>query len=162
MTRAKTSQKRRILAAQWRPAAWCVIIVADIAGLFASDRAAAQSFGGASQPIYGGASGLAAPAQPPVLLGEEDRVAKRHYGPTGKACLTVHGEADPQTINPTIFEHVIMADNSCSQFIKMQVCYYKSEHCVPMEVPAYARKQVVLGIMPATKEFRFEYREQFQ
>jgi hypothetical protein len=33
---------------------------------------------------------------------------------------------------------------------------------VPLTIPAYSRREIVLGIMPAMKEFRYEYREQFQ
>jgi hypothetical protein len=113
-----------------------------------------------SRPALGGA-GLRTPSQAP-LFGGLNRYAQHHYGPSGKACLTVTGSAVPQTINPHIFEHLILADNGCGQRIKMHVCYYQSQHCVPTEVPAYGRKEVVLGIMPALKEFRFEFREQFQ
>jgi hypothetical protein len=150
-----------ILTVRRRSALWRTVVIAGLAVHTATgEPALAQSSGGTSQPTYGGA-GLSAPTQPPVLLGEEDRAAKRHTGPTGKPCLSVSGGANAETINPNIFEHVVVADNSCGQLIKMQVCYYKSEHCIPLDVPAYARKQVVLGIMPAMKEFRFEYREQF-
>jgi len=41
------------------------------------------------------------------------------------------------------------------------VCYYQSQQCVPLDVPAYGRKEVVLGIMPAMNQFQFEYRESF-
>ena len=56
---------------------------------------------------------------------------------------------------------MILANNDCSQVIKLKVCYYQSQRCVPFAVPPYGRKEVVLGIMPAMKEFQFEYREQF-
>lgn len=91
----------------------------------------------------------------------EARGAKRHVGPTGRPCLAVSGQARAETINPHIFEHVIAATNSCSQIIRLQVCYYGSDRCVPMIVASYARNEAVLGILPAMKEFRFEYREQF-
>jgi len=136
--------------------------IATVVWLVAAGGAAlGQSLGGTSRPSVGGV-GLTAPAQPPLLLGEEDSAAKRHYGPTGQACLSVTGSAIPQTINPHIFEHVILAKNVCGQLIKLEVCYYKSDRCIPMAVPPYSRKELVLGIMPAMKEFRFEYRELFQ
>jgi len=87
--------------------------------------------------------------------------AKLHRNPTGQPCLTVNGVAQSQTINPKIFTHVIFASNGCSQPIKIQVCYYKSQHCIPVDVPGYGRKEAVLGILPAMKDFRFEYREHF-
>lgn len=116
---------------------------------------------GNSRPIVGGSGGLRPPSQLPVLPGGETSDALRHYGPTGKPCLRVDGVARPQLVNPKIFEHVISATNSCSERIKVQVCYYRTEDCVPLEVGGYGRKEVVLGIMPSMKEFRFEYREQF-
>jgi hypothetical protein len=56
---------------------------------------------------------------------------------------------------------MITANNDCSQPIKAQVCYYQSQHCIPIDVPGYGRKEAMLGIMPAMNAFRFEYREQF-
>lgn len=108
-----------------------------------------------------GASGLAPAPRAPVLAGEEALGPRRHLGPTGKPCVAVNGFARPEPINPQIFEHVITANNSCSQVIKLTVCYYGSDRCTPLTVASYARKETVLGILPAMKEFRFEYREQF-
>ena len=68
----------------------------------------------------------------------------------------VYGDARPQAINKRLFEHVISANNSCPQVIKMDVCYYRSQRCVPLSVPGYSRREVVLGVMPAIKDFRFE------
>jgi hypothetical protein len=113
--------------------------------------------GNGSTPVLGGAGGV----RPPILNGTQNAAAKKHLGPTGKPCLTVLGYAQPQTINPDIFDHMISASNDCSQPIKMQVCYYQTQQCIPVGVPAYGRKEVVLGIMPAMKQFQFEYREMF-
>jgi hypothetical protein len=84
-----------------------------------------------------------------------------HLGPTGKPCLTVTGEAVPEIYDATIFSHTVNAKNDCSVAVKAQVCYYQSQKCTPLTVPPYGRGQVVLGIMPAQNQFRFEYREQF-
>jgi len=35
------------------------------------------------------------------------------------------------------------------------------QSCVPLEVPAYGRKDALLGIYPALQDFRYEYVEQF-
>jgi len=129
----------------------------------AGGPAAAQSMvplGGRVGPPIEGASGVA-PAPPPPVLSGHDPHPKRHLGPTGKPCLMVMGTARPQVINPNIYEHVIAAKNACSQIIKIQACYRGAERCVPLTVTAYARRETVLGIQPAAKEFRFEYREQF-
>ena len=110
--------------------------------------------------VVGGAGGLTAPTRAPLLSGENTG-ARRHTGPTGRACLTVNGEAQRETINPNLFKHMIIAQNDCSQRIKMQVCYYQSHQCVAMNVPPYGRQDLVLGIMPAMNGFRFEFRELF-
>jgi hypothetical protein len=120
------------------------------------------SLGTNSAPALGGAGGMGPPTQTPFLNGTQDATVKMHLGPTGKPCLTVFGYAQPQMIDPNIFDHMISAKNDCSQTIKMQVCYYHSQQCIPVDVPPYARKLAVLGIMPAMTQFQFEYREKFE
>jgi hypothetical protein len=124
------------------------------------DRSLAQA-AGESRPAVGAAGGTHAPTQLPLIGGTQKLGVKLHLGPTGKPCLKVEGHVKAQTMNPNIFNHMITVRNDCSQPIKMQVCYYQSQHCAPLEVPGYGRKEATLGIMPAMKEFRFEYREQF-
>ena len=101
------------------------------------------------------------PVRLPLFSGSQNATIQMHRGPTGKPCLNVQGYVQQQVVNPNIFNHMIMVSNDCSQPIKMQVCYYQSQHCTPVEVPGYGRKDATLGIMPAMKDFRFEYREQF-
>ena len=85
----------------------------------------------------------------------------RHRGPTGSPCLTVGGLARPHAANPKVYDHVIAAKNSCAQRITLTVCYYRSQDCVPMEVPGGERKEAVLGTLPSMPDFRFEFREKF-
>jgi hypothetical protein len=87
--------------------------------------------------------------------------ARNHKGPTGKPCITVSGDSRSQTVNPQIYNHVVVAANSCSQNISMKVCYYHSDHCIAMTVPGYSQKEAMLGIMPSMNGFRFEFRERF-
>jgi hypothetical protein len=82
-------------------------------------------------------------------------------GPTGKPCISVFGGSHPQTMNPLIFNHMIVATSACSQIIKLKVCYYHTDRCVDLALPAYSQKEAMLGIMPRMDGFRFEYREQF-
>jgi hypothetical protein len=124
----------------------------------AAAQNASSPFG--APPAVSGTNG-AAPFHAPMFSGSQDANVRMHMGPTGKPCLSVSGFAEPQILNPRIFTHMISAANDCSQTIKMQVCYYHSEHCTPVEVPGYGRKHATLGIMPEMNEFRFEYREQF-
>jgi hypothetical protein len=115
--------------------------------------------------IGGLASGqsLVTPPVPPqgsIFLSPND-LSKHHLSPTGKACLSLYGHSKAQVINPKIFEHWVSATNGCGQTIKLQVCYSKTQDCIPMEVPPWGRKDAVLGIYPSLSDFRFEAKEQF-
>jgi hypothetical protein len=91
----------------------------------------------------------------------DDPLAKRHRGPTGKPCISTVGDARSEIINPQIYQHIVIATNTCGKIIRLHVCYYKSEHCISVHVPAYSTREAVLGIMPAMRIFRFQYEEQF-
>ena len=95
------------------------------------------------------------------LNSTDNSVMKVHKGPTGKACITVIGDARPQAVNPQIYNHLVIATNTCGQNIKLKVCYYQSDHCVSVNVSPHSDKEAMLGIMPSMKTFRFEYRELF-
>jgi hypothetical protein len=88
-------------------------------------------------------------------------IGQRHVGPTGLPCISVTGYARAQVINPKIYEHILSISNACSQPIKLQACYYKSQSCLDVQLAAYGRKEVVIGIYPSMREFRYEYRERF-
>jgi len=60
-----------------------------------------------------------------------------------------------------VYTHLIKAQNHCMQNIKLSVCYYGSQSCVPVSVPAYGRQEAVLGIYPGLSDFRYQYTEQF-
>ncbi len=126
----------------------------------ASGQVLTKPLGSDSPPVVG-AAGLRAPQPAPVLRATPNSTAKVHLAPTGKPCVHVEGYAKAQTINPNIFEHMISATNNCGLRIKLKLCYYKTLHCIPVDVPPYDRKMAVLGIYPALKEFRYEYKEQF-
>jgi hypothetical protein len=86
---------------------------------------------------------------------------KRHNGPTGKPCLGLSGSAKPQIVNRDLLDHIISIANSCAQRITLHVCYYRSEHCITVDVPPYERKEAVLGVFPKLGDFQAEYKEQF-
>ena len=109
-------------------------------------------------PKIGGTEGMRRAPQLPMIGTSPVKV---HLGPAGKPCVIVQGFAKSSAVNPNIFSHMILANNSCSQLIKMQVCYYSSQHCVSTEVLAYSNKEFILGALPAVRDFRFEYREEF-
>jgi hypothetical protein len=85
----------------------------------------------------------------------------RHRGPTGNACLTIAGSGRPHIINPKLYDHVVNVTNSCAQRIALQICYYRSQECISMEIPGGGRKEAILGTLPSVKDFHFEFREKF-
>jgi hypothetical protein len=85
----------------------------------------------------------------------------RHRGPTGNTCLAIAGYARPHTVNPKLYDHVISVTNSCAQRIALQICYYRSQECISVEIPGGERKDAILGTLPSMKDFRFEFREKF-
>jgi len=135
------------------------VVVALIALAAISAPASAQDE--TSRPTLGGV-GVRAPTEVGPTFGpSSSNEILRHRSPIGIPCLAVSGFARPHVVNPNVYDHVIAAKNSCPQRITIKVCYYKSLDCIPMEVPGGERKEAVLGTLPATKDFRFEFREQF-
>jgi hypothetical protein len=108
-----------------------------------------------------GATPGLAPLPQSVLRSRGDATAPRHLSPTGRQCLLVQGESRHQTINTRMFEHVVSARNSCAENIRLEVCYYGSQRCIPMSVPGYSRREALLGVMLAIQDFRFEFKERF-
>lgn len=115
---------------------------------------------GLSRPIVGGV-GVSAPSQPSLIGASNGTEVLRHRSLTGSPCLTVEGFARPHTMNPSVYDHVITVNNSCPQRIALQVCYYNSQDCIPVEIPGGEQREAILGTMPSEKDFRFEFREKF-
>lgn len=126
--------------------------------------AAAQSeatpFETLSGPTVGSTNGSlrAEPRQFGASAGNE---ILRHRDFTGKPCLGVNGSARPHHIDANLYDHVITVVNGCPKRIELQVCYYRTQDCIPMEVPGNGRKEAILGTLPSSKDFRFEFREKF-
>jgi hypothetical protein len=91
----------------------------------------------------------------------ESTDAMVHKDLSGKPCLKFEANGRAHVINPKLFDHVIVANNHCSQLITVKVCYLKSDRCVQLGVPGYGRKEAVLGIMPSMSQFRYDFKEQF-
>src|SRR6516225_6078792 len=70
----------------------------------------------------------------PALYPTDDGFFRKHMGPTGKPCISVFGGAQPQQINPLIYNHTVTATNACGLIIKLKVCYYHTEQCVDLAV----------------------------
>ena len=131
---------------------------------------------GAGRPIEGSTDGLYLPNQSP-FHSDLDPGVKVHHDPYGKRCISVAAFALPKTDFRKIFgaepaakdadsktqhyEHIVSAQNRCSQSIKLKVCYLGSQSCLLVDVPPYGHQQASLGIATGTKAFRYQYTEQF-
>jgi hypothetical protein len=97
----------------------------------------------------------------PSFLPSHNDLCKRHMDATGKPCIKIDPSSKPQTINPHIFEHWVAVTNGCGQAIKVRICYYKTQQCIVADTPPWGRRDVVLGIFPSLRDFRYDYTEQF-
>lgn len=111
--------------------------------------------------LVGSAAGQSGIPLSNPAFGSTNDTYKRHYAPTGKPCLTLSGHATAQIVNKQMFDDRIDATNDCVQQIKVQACYYHTDHCIVLEVPPYGHTEGMLGIRPDNPGFRFEYKEQF-
>jgi hypothetical protein len=135
------------------------VLLSSIAGN--AQRAAHAQALTTERPVFGASRGLRAVTPPLALDDPENAGARVHRDPYGKPCVGVVGLSRPQVVNTKMFDQTIIADNHCSALIKLKVCYYGSQTCLPVEVPPYGRKETLLGFFPAMKEFRYQYTEQF-
>jgi len=142
---------------------------------------------GPGRPIEGSTSGLYLPNS---VQSDLSRGVKVHLDVYGKRCVTVAayslaktdfrkifgggqtpqaekdkgassgagGQGDYKSKN---FEHIVSAQNHCSQTVRLRVCYLGSQDCVPLDVPGYGHQQASLGIAAGTPSFRYQYIEQF-
>jgi hypothetical protein len=144
--------------------------------LLAAAGARAQELSpGAGRPIVGTTDGLYVPSKP-----QSEFVAgsKVHMDTFGKACIVVAGYSLPRTDFAKIFrgpdapdsaeggkakvyEHIISAENRCSQAIRLHVCYYGSQSCVAIKVAGHDHEQASLGVSSGIPGFRYQYTEQF-
>jgi hypothetical protein len=135
---------------------------------------------GPGRPIEGVTGGGYAPNQSSSALSNLMPGVKVHLDPYGKRCVAVaaysrtktdfrkifggqaEASADKQTTSKTkLFEHIIAGQNHCSQTIRLTVCYYGSQTCVPLHVPPYGGQEVSLGVAAGTPDFHYQYTEQF-
>ncbi len=85
----------------------------------------------------------------------------QHLDPTGKPCVAVNAMVQAQIINPKIYDHILVIENTCSQPVGLKLCYYQSTTCIKTTIAAYTRRQQALGISPEAN-FRFSYTEDFK
>lgn len=147
----------------WREAVWA----AGLLGLLMSCPAASLAqtstdplTGLGKRPEVGGTYQPRA-ADKPMIGSSGGQEILRHRDFAGKPCLTLGGYARAFTTNANLFDHVVAIENGCPKAIKLQLCYHKTNECLPVEVPGYGRKEAILGTMPSQKDFRYEFREKF-
>jgi hypothetical protein len=91
---------------------------------------------------------------------ESSQIIKQHTRPNGKPCIDLQSYAKPEIINENLFEHWIIAINSCGEHIELRVCYRGSIDCIVMNLPPWESKSSVLGIYPL-KDFQYDAVEKF-
>jgi hypothetical protein len=93
--------------------------------------------------------------------GGENAALTVHRDALNRRCLEIEAASRRHVINPNVYDHVVSVYNNCLKLIKLQVCYYKSDRCIDMEVPGKKRKDGILGVYPNLQHFRYSYREKF-
>lgn len=132
--------------------------------------------------LYGlGNSAVAQELMPsrPSIFTSTSGLSRQHLNPLGKPCLSLgafvkagqgpaifrstnhSNQMDKNAFVPKVYEHSVRVENSCGQNIKVQLCYYRTNDCVIVNVPPWGQKEAVLGIFPGLETFRYEAREQF-
>jgi hypothetical protein len=127
----------------------------------ASAQSAMDDFDRLSQPATGETSGMQDADTPSTFQASGGNEVLRHRDFAGKPCLAVDAFARAHAVDANLYDDVIEVVNSCPQRIAIQVCYYQSEDCIPMDIPGGERKEAILGILPSIRDFRFEFREKF-
>ena len=78
----------------------------------------------------------------------------------GKPCLDIEAASRAHVSNPNVYDHIVSIANRCARAIKVKVCYYGTEKCVDAQAPGSKRKDILLGIRPGMRVFRFSSTEQ--
>jgi hypothetical protein len=135
----------------------CSLLILSICFAFFVQRTLAQSIDSSTPSVFHHQSELDNSDALSHLHDPNER--SRHYSSTGKPCIALASRATPQRINKNIYEHWIIATNSCGQNIKVQVCYQKTDDCIVMNVPPWESKNSVLGIYPNVRDFQYDAKE---
>lgn len=84
-----------------------------------------------------------------------------HRNSLGKPCLNIEAASRAHVINPQVYDNIVSFQNQCNVLIEVRVCYFGSESCVDVEIPARQRKDAILGIRPNSQYFRYSFKEKF-
>ncbi len=133
------------------------LAVASAAWCATTSCKAEYAIAGLSRETVGGTLGVGSDESNATKL-TTDLAPSRHVKASNKPCLAVSALYQKQTLNSTLYDHILILDNQCSQPIKIRACYYKSSSCTVMRVEGYKRQQHNLGVS-VTADFRFSFRE---
>lgn len=119
------------------------------------------SVGACDQPATAQLTNPLAPYKSRVTVQNsgENAALTVHRNSLGKACLNIEATSRAHVINPNVYDNIVSFQNQCNILIKVQVCYFGTENCVDVEVPAQKRTEAVLGIRLHSKYFRYSYKE---
>lgn len=127
---------------------------------FSCAQDAGPTPGAMGRPGIGGTSPVRTPP-PRIITGSQNTEILRHRDFAGKPCLAIGGFARAHTSNSNLFDHVIEIKNGCSQSLRTQICYLRTQQCITMEVAGHMTKEGILGTLPSMKDFQYEFRERF-
>ncbi|MFL9828361.1 hypothetical protein [Rhodoplanes sp. SY1] len=77
----------------------------------------------------------------------------------GKPCADVEAASKARVSNPNVFEHIVSVQNRCLKPLKLRFCYFGSDRCTDLDLPGLKRKDLVLGVYPGLKTFRYSWTE---
>lgn len=86
---------------------------------------------------------------------------RTHRNALGKPCLDFEAMSRAHLANANIYDNIVSVKNQCAQRILVRVCYLGSDGCIDVEVPAFQRKDAILGVRPQSQFFRYSYKEKF-
>lgn len=86
---------------------------------------------------------------------------RTHRNALGKPCLDFEAMSRAHLANPDVYDNIVSIRNQCAQRIVVKLCYFGSEECIDVDVPAFRRKDAVLGVRPQSQFFRYSYKEKF-
>lgn len=86
---------------------------------------------------------------------------RTHRNALGKPCLDFEAMSRAHIANADIYDNIVSIKNQCAQRIMVKVCYFGSDSCIDIEVPAFQRKDAILGVRPQSQFFRYSYKEKF-
>lgn len=110
-------------------------------------------------PVAAFAAGMSGTANDGMQGDPSSGIGKRQRDALGNLCLQISPLARPQAVNPNIYDQVLVIRNQCNRTIKIRACYSDSGHCVENEIPALTRRDMILGVSPMIRFFRYDVRE---